>query len=227
MASMLFVEAAMTDERQPGELSQPSRSELYGDVSARHFVVLHTVAFCAVPFDILAHNAMMRDPGTHRRPPLPLDTWEEVVRGFLDKGWLRCLDEAAMREINSSLTDVALVCDEEAMPRVGDCDFTLVGAQAYKAVLSAKPDPEWRFPLEAPAARVVSRPEASLTEVECYALQPCSVQDALYGTGEGWGFELAERPVLSTTQPETVGPWCSRWWNQHPRGYRFKAVFGT
>jgi hypothetical protein len=185
-----------------------------------HHVVFDTVAFQTVPFDILAHNAMMRRPET-----IPLSTWELIVRDCLTNGWLRCLDEAALAEIASSLTGVELVCSEEETPRREDIDFTIAGVQAYTSGLSRTSKLECR--LNAPAIRLVPHPGFDSTHIECYSVLPLSVPEALSGTREGWVFELIHRPLLLSTNPEPTGPWCSRWWNQHPRGYRMTAGFGT
>jgi hypothetical protein len=187
--------------------------------SLLEIILFHTVAFQTVPADILAHNAMMR-----HSTPLPLETWEALVASCIDKGWLRCLDDSTLAEIRNCLTGVELVCDAEAIPRVGDMDFTLLGTQVYKADLLGSPEPWWKDRLDAPSARVVSRTDPNHCEVEVYMIQPASVTDALYRMREGWAHELARCPVVSSTPPEGVGPWCSRWWNQHPAGYRLTAV---
>jgi hypothetical protein len=185
-----------------------------------HHVVFATVAFQTVPFDILAHNAMMRRP-----EPVPLTIWERTVRECIEKGWLRCLDDAAFLEIASCLAGVELVCEKEDFSLPGEIDFTTVGVQVYKARLSNFP--ELKLCLDAAGVRRTPRTEANCTEVECYSLRPIALREALYSTGDGWAFELAERPVLSATEPEIVGRWCRRWWNQHSSGYRFKAIIAT
>jgi hypothetical protein len=197
-------------------------------ITSDHCVVFDAVAFQPVPIDVLAHNSMMRDPRGSRAspsPPLPLGAWQGAVAECLAKGWLRCLDEAALQEIRTTLTGVELVCDDEAIPRLGDVDFTPHGARPYKATLSALR--EWCPRIHAHAARVVSRIGSRPSEIECYSLRPSSLEEALYGTREGWAIELIRFPVVSMTGPEEVGPWCARWWNRHPEGYRIRAVIGT
>jgi hypothetical protein len=194
-------------------------SDVFG-ATLLHHVVFATVAFQTVPFDILAHNAMMRRP-----EPLPLTVWERTVRECIEKRWLRSLDDAALLEIASCLTGVELVCENEERSLPGEIDFTAFGAQVYKARLSTFP--ELKLSLDAAGVRRTPGTEPNCTGVECYSLRPITVQEALYSTGDGWAFELAERPVLSVTEPEIVGPWCRRWWHQHSSGYRFKATIAT
>jgi hypothetical protein len=204
----------------PAPNSLPRRDQHEAVITRLHRVVFDTVAFQTIPPEILAHNSMMR-----ASRPLPLESWQAAVADCIGKGWLRCLDDGAVQEIRATLTGVEFVCDDEAIPRVGDVDFTPAGARLHKEILSGSS--EGRSRLETPAVRVVSQAGSGPLEIEWYALRPSSVQEALYDTREGWAIELAQHTVLSTAQPEASGPWCSRWWNQHPSGYRFKAVLGV
>ncbi len=138
---------------------------------------------------------------------------EEECRAAMDaclaRGWLRVVDHRAAAEIEALLqADTASVLlPDEAVPGLGEVDFTLAGAALYRAVSKEFLGPGWQDGLC--VWRELEREEHRYGETErdvLSALQEC--QDR--------GVEV----VASWVVP--IGPWCVYWWRRFPRGYRLE-----
>lgn len=163
----------------------------------------------------------------------------EGLEACLRHGWLRVVDQAAADEVRSLLeADPALL----ALPRtaagrsreythvsdpswpggsrpvpipdaylLGQIDFTQTGAALFRAICAEWLGPDWEDDLE------VSN--GHYREVHYY----CESDEGFADTAEE---HVAKGDVVRAHRVVPLGPWCVRWWERFPAGYRLELELG-
>lgn len=142
------------------------------------------------------------------------DECQAGVDACLAKGWLRVIDARATAEIDDVLRGepAAAPLPGEAVPGLGEVDFTPAGAALYRAVAEEFLGPGWADGLC--LRRELYREEHRYGETEqdiFSALKECE--------------DRRENVVASRVVP--IGPWCVRWWERFTRGYRLELEVGS
>jgi hypothetical protein len=135
------------------------------------------------------------------------------LEACLRSGWLRVVDQLAVDEVH------ALVRDDPALPAVpgevmsrrGEIDFTPCGATLYRMIAAEWLGPDWEDGLR--VWKESYREEHRYCEGE-EGLR--NIVQELAGGGE----------VVRASKVVAIGPWCVRWWDRFPGGYRLELQVG-
>jgi hypothetical protein len=162
--------------------------------------------------------------------PATVEECRAALAACLAKGWLRVLDESALRDITAELRNAQVVGPIYPLPQVGGVDFTRPGAGLWRRLrdrlLPGGTRPpfactdvvhsrsSWYFPGRAAAL-------AWLDD----ALSRGDVVSASDPSPVGWRWSRRCPPtrpsdVVSASDPSPVGPWRAQWWRRFPGGYR-------
>lgn len=135
------------------------------------------------------------------------------LQSCLDKGWVQILDDRAIGRIHDLLrddpTEVQL---GRFVGRVGHVDFTPAGAALYQSISAETFWPDWDADLY--VERLCSWLEHSYSESDEYLQQR-------------FGQRCGQGARVLAVRIEALGPWCARWWQRFPSGYRHDAEFGS
>ncbi len=124
-------------------------------------------------------------------------------------GWLREVDEAAMAEVDALLRDepAFMPLPSEGLPSRGHVGFTAGGATLYQMLSARWLGPAWEDHL--------SVEKHHYREEHRY----CWTEEGLQGIAEGYA---AEGNTIRASRLIPLGPWCVRWWDRYPSGYRLE-----
>jgi hypothetical protein len=139
--------------------------------------------------------------------PMSETALHQSLEGLMSRGLLQRIDAASLQAIASSITmngvPVTLLDD---LPRVGDIDFTLNGAELYGTIertVFCRTDDEFWLEIE-----VHGQPHS----FEVFAPTRTSLDRYVEDTHR-------EMEVV-TSSPERIGAWKTRWWRGFPGGWK-------
>jgi hypothetical protein len=129
---------------------------------------------------------------------------QDALADCLAKGWLQIIDEQTLVQINDQLRQEHYVGPIYGMPRVGDVDFSSVGAELWQALYRrCFPGAELPFAF----TDVVFCKTSHFFRTRAAALK--------------WIEETREWDVdMAIVGPTLIGPWRAQWWRRFPEGYR-------
>jgi hypothetical protein len=127
------------------------------------------------------------------------------LRECLEAGWLRRIDEPALRAIRADIESRGLIGPVYGWPQAGDVDFTPRGVECYLTLIDAlreDDDPgQNAFYVDTPTGETVY----------CVTLEASRSVIDQHGRDPG---------VITSSEPVPIGPWCVSWWERFPSGYR-------
>jgi hypothetical protein len=133
--------------------------------------------------------------------------------GCLLKGWAQTVDRKALDAIHALLrADPAFMpLGSRTAGQVGEIDFTVCGAELYQAISAEYFGPCW--------------------DAEIYVERTSSWCELIFSeTEEGIHKMLHPHagpgPQILWVRTRSIGPWCSRWWQRFPGGYRVECEKG-
>lgn len=140
----------------------------------------------------------------------------ECRRGLescLRNGLLRVIDRAAIDEIQGLLQNdpVVLPLAGEVAPCSGEIDFTLAGVSLYRTIAAEWLGSDW---------------EDNFSVWKCYYWEEhhyCESEEGFHRVMQG---HLDNGETARAKRLVPIGPWCIRWWNRFPVGYRLELEFG-
>jgi hypothetical protein len=149
------------------------------------------------------------------RVGLSLDppAWEAAIEACLKHGWIRVMDAAAAEEIGiwkEGDTALSFLSGQEAIV-YGELDYTIAGARLYQGLAREFLGDDWDAGL-----RMVQnqyRAEQWYTRTEQGMLE--KLEELSSG----------EETILGA-QIRPIGPWCTRWWDKFPSGYKLEVELG-
>jgi hypothetical protein len=140
--------------------------------------------------------------------PVTEEECRVALSSCLAKGWLRVVDEAALREITDELREGGVLGPVYGLPQVGGVDLTRRAASLLWPRVQDKQRPDRRTPAFA-YTDVVHRKTAHYFRTRAAAHAEMEV---IRGN---WS------DIIETfTGPVPTGPWRVQWWRRLPQGYR-------
>jgi hypothetical protein len=142
---------------------------------------------------------------------------EEECRAALEAclryGWLRVVDQPAVEEVQAllSIDPTFLAVPGEVQSRLGEIDFTPWGAVLYRTIAAECLGPDWEDAL--------SVWKESYREEHHY----CEAEESLRGIAEE---HVAKGEIVLASRIVPLGPWCVKWWESYPSGYRLELEIG-
>lgn len=168
---------------------------------------------------------------------------EETVRSGLDAclrhGWLKALDQHALDEIHRLLrNDPALLAvpktaelrpaglcylegpdhpghmvPSPALPesRWGEIEFSPTGAALYRMISAEWLGPDW---------------EDGFLATKRYSWEEHHFCESEEGFHQEIQEHIANGFTIEASRLEPIGPWCIRWWDRFPSGYRLELEIG-
>jgi hypothetical protein len=100
---------------------------------------------------------------------------------------------------------------QSAESRWGEIDFSPAGAILYRMISAEWLGPDWEDDLS------VSR--GYYWEEHRY----CEAEEGFQGIAQEY---LAKGEVVRASRVKPIGPWCVRWWDRFPSGYRLELELG-
>jgi hypothetical protein len=143
----------------------------------------------------------------HGRRHEPRPALDECLR----YGWLQVVDAPVVEEVESLLRDDAAQPVVAAELTPGTIEFTPAGAALYDAILGEWLGPEW-----------ADRVHASTVhewEEHLYCETVAGFDGAHRWNGDN-------RDVVRESRVVPIGPWCVKWWERFPSGFRREVEYG-
>jgi hypothetical protein len=145
-------------------------------------------------------------------PPLSSADVQRGLETCLANGWLRTVDEAVRQEVLLLLRDdPALAPLSKATSSLGELDFTSTGARLYQMISAECFGVNWDS--------AVTVEQTRYREEHRYCASEEGIRAAL-----AWYAQQGENVLRSRIIP--IGPWCVRWWERFPAGYRLEVEIG-
>jgi hypothetical protein len=146
-----------------------------------------------------------------------LSVSEEDCRGGLNRcvrnGWLRVADMAHVQAVAAVMTDgpALAVLPKGRTPHLHTLDFTPTGAGLYRKIAAEYLGRGWEDDFQ--VARTFYREE------HLYCATEDGIQAAL-------AMYAMQQEDVRATRLQQIGPWCVRWWETNPTGYRLEVEIG-
>lgn len=177
-------------------------------LSVAEWIVLSTVELCdARPATLYqCVSRWSKEVFPHR--PLSEGEADAAVNACFARNWIAPVDVVALQENAVRLQHRGILGPVFGMPQPGRVDFTAAGAEFFT---KARDD-------------IYGNDIKSATEWSCLLAHCGHFYYLDRQEAENEHTSIARDPYSAVGVIEETGPWMVRWWETHPRGYRFEIT---
>jgi hypothetical protein len=198
------------DDEEPADIGE--KLDKYG-LSVAQLDVLVACNYGPYSFEATRNEAM--NVAEWRKGRMSKDEATKALRDCIDQGWLRIISQSDLDEIQSILRAGQLFGPVYTPTGIGDVDFTVRGAARFQELHRDL----YGEDQEKDATYSVS--EGQVEHVYCPTLAlALKTIDEYKNLATFGGF-----PKVIVSAPVPVGPWCVRWWQSFPSGYRVDVEY--